>query len=160
MASLSGVNSNILLRTFNSCTRACLDYGAECFNMFNLTQMRRLQRKQNNGLKLVLGVNKWAPTSNIHAELRILPIANRAEVFQANMINKIMINQNHPLHEQVADELQYPRPRNVKPKLTWLTSICRSHRKLSPNIPGAEMTTQLPPWSQPPLIIIIIIIFV
>ena len=96
MASLSGVNSNILLRTFNSCTRACLDYGAECFNMFNLTQMRRLQRKQNNGLKLVLGVNKWAPTSNIHAELRILPIANRVEVFQANMINKIMINQNHP----------------------------------------------------------------
>ena len=51
MSSLSGVNSNILLRTFNGCTRACLDYGAECFNMLSLTQMRRLQRKQNNGLK-------------------------------------------------------------------------------------------------------------
>ena len=54
---LSGVNSKILLITFHGCTRACLDYGAECFNMCTLTQMRQLQRKQNNGLKLVLGVN-------------------------------------------------------------------------------------------------------
>ena len=29
IASLSGINSKILLRTFNGCTRACLDYGAE-----------------------------------------------------------------------------------------------------------------------------------
>ena len=28
MSSLSGVNSKILLKTFNGCTRACLDYGA------------------------------------------------------------------------------------------------------------------------------------
>ena len=45
MSSLSGVNSKILLRTFNGCTRACLDYGAECYNMYTLTQMRQLQRK-------------------------------------------------------------------------------------------------------------------
>ena len=31
MSSLSGVNSKILLRTFNGCTRACLDYGTEVF---------------------------------------------------------------------------------------------------------------------------------
>ena len=151
MSALSGVNSKILLRAFNGCTRACLDYGAECFNMFNLTQMRQLQRKQNCGLKLVLGVNKWAPTASIHAELRILPLASRVEVFQANMINKILLNQNHPLQEQLVDELQFPRPRNTRNKLTWLTTICRSHRKLAPFIPEAEMSTHVPPWSPVPL---------
>ena len=138
MASLSGVNSKILLRTFNVCTRACLDYGAECFNMLTLTQMRRLQRKQNNGLKLVLGVNKWAPTSSIHAELRILPLALRVEVFQANMINKCLFNPNHPLREQLDAELHSPATCNHRHKLPWLSTICRAHNKLSPYTPEAE----------------------
>ena len=153
MSSLSGVNSKILLRTFNGCTRACLDYGAECFNMCTLTQMRQLQRKQNNGLKLVLGVNKWAPTSSIHAELRILPLALRVEVFQANMINKFLLNQNHPLREHLSAELHSPRPRNDKHKLTWLSTICRSHLKLAPYIPGAEDVPPPPPWCQLPFTI-------
>ena len=150
MSSLSGVNSNILLRTFNGCTRACLDYGAECFNMFTLTQWRLLQRKQNKGLKLVLGVNKWAPTSNIHAELRILPLALRVEIFQANMINKFILNQNHPLYEQLYGELYAPRPHNAKHKSTWITTICHSHRKLAPYIPEAEAVPHTQPWSAPP----------
>ena len=45
MSSLSGVNSKILPGTFNACTRACLDYRAECFNLLSLTQRRQLQRK-------------------------------------------------------------------------------------------------------------------
>ena len=150
MSSLSGVNSKILLRTFNGCTRACLDYGAECFNLCTLTQMRQLQRKQNNGLRLVLGVNKWAPTSSIHAELRILPLALRVEVFQANMLNKFLLNQNHPLREHLSAELHSPRPRNDKHKLTWLSTICRSHLKLAPYIPGAEEVPTPPPWCQLP----------
>ena len=137
-SSLSGVNSKILLRTFNGCTRACLDYGAECFNMFTLTQMRRLQRNQNNGLKLVLGINKWAPTSNIHAELRVLPLSLRAEVFQANMINKFLLNPNHPLREYIDAELHSPATRNHRHKLPWLSTICRAHNKLSPYTPEAE----------------------
>ena len=52
MSALSGVNSNILLITFNGCTRACLDYGTECFNMLNITQMRRLQRNRTTVLYL------------------------------------------------------------------------------------------------------------
>ena len=37
VSSLSGVNSKILLRTFNVCTRTCLDNGAETFNLLSLT---------------------------------------------------------------------------------------------------------------------------
>ena len=154
MASLSGVNSKILLRTFNGCTRACLDYGAECFNMLTLTQMRRLQRKQNNGLKLVLGVNKWAPTSSIHAELRILPLALRVEVFQANMINKCLFNPNHPLREQLNAELHSPATCNHRHKLPWLSTICRAHNKLSPYTPEAEYVPPLTPWAPLPYQII------
>ena len=150
----SCVNSKILLRTFNGCTRACLDYGAECFNLLTQTQMRQLQREQNTGLKLVLGIDKWAPTSNIHAELQILPLVLRVEIFQTNMINKFLLNQNHPLHEQLADELHFPRPRDAKHKLTWLSPICRSHRKLAPFITEAENVTPTQPWSSPPLEII------
>ena len=58
MPFLSGVNRKILLRIFNACTRACLNYGAECFNILSLTQTRQNQRKQNTDLKFVLGVNK------------------------------------------------------------------------------------------------------
>ena len=155
MSSLSGVNSKILLRTYNGCMRACLDYGAECFNMLTQTQMRRLQRKQNTGLKLVLGINKWAPTTNVHAELRILPLALRVEIFQTNMINKFLLNQNHPLHNHIRDELNCPRIRNAKHKHTWLNTICRSHRKLAPFIPGVENVEVIKPWSASPLQIVI-----
>ena len=134
MSSLSGVNCKILLRTFNACTRACLDYGTECFNLLTLTQTRQLLRKQNTGLKFVLGVNKWAPTSSIHAELQILPMAYRVEVFQANMINKFLLNQNHPLQEYLSAELVSPQPQNTRLKQKWLSTIYHAHRKLSPYI--------------------------
>ena len=153
-ASLSGVNSKILLRTFNGCTRACLDYGAECFNMLTPTQMRQLQRKQNNGIKLVLGIKKWAPTSNIHTVLRILPLALRVEVFQANMINKFLFNPNHPLREQIDAELHSPATRNHRHKLPWLSTICRAYSKLSPYTPEAEYVPSLTPWAPLPYQII------
>ena len=154
MSSLSGVNSKIVLRTFNTCTRACLDYGAESFNLLSFTQMRQMQRKQSTGLKLVLGVNKWAPTSSIHAELQILPIAYRVEVFQANMINKFLLNANHPLHEYLSAELVSPQPQNTRHKKKWLSTICRAHRKLSPSIPATDIVPRLQPWSHLPLQII------
>ena len=116
MSSLCGVNSKILLRTFNACTRECLDYGAECFNLLTLTQTRQLLRKQNTGLKFVPGVNKWAPTSSIHAELQLLPMAYRLEVFQSNMIKKFLLNQNHPLQEYLSAELVAPQPQNTRLK--------------------------------------------
>ena len=146
ISSLSVVNSKILLIPFNGCTRACLDYGAECFNMCPLTHMRQLQRKQNNGLKLLLGVKKLAPASSIHAELRILPFALRVEVFQANIINKFLVNQNHPLREHLSEELNSPGPQNSKFKFTWLSTICRSHQKLAPYIPGTDNVAPSPPW--------------
>ena len=34
-----GINSKILLRTFNGCTRACLDYSAVYFNLLSLTMV-------------------------------------------------------------------------------------------------------------------------
>ena len=154
MSSLSGVNSMFLLRTFNACTRACLDYGSECFNLFSLTQTRQLQRKQNTGLKFVLGVNKWAPTSSIHTELQILPMAYRVEVFQANMIKKFLLNINHPLQEYLSAELVAPQPQNTRLKQKWLSTICRAHRKLSPYIPATEIVPLLQPWSHLPLQII------
>ena len=83
MSAISGVNSKIILRTFNACTRACLGYGAECFNFLSLTQRRQLQRKQNTGCKFILGVNKWAPTSGIHVELKILPMAYSVETIHS-----------------------------------------------------------------------------
>ena len=115
--------------------------------MYTITQVRQLQRKQNNSLKLVLGVNKWAATSSIHAELKILLLAVRVEVLQANMINKFLLNQNHPLREHLSEELNSPRPRTSKHKLTWLSTICRSRHKLTPFIPGAENVPHASPWS-------------
>ena len=93
---------------------------------------------------------KWASTSSIHAGLRILPLALRVEVFQANMINKFLLNQNHPLREHLSPELHSPRPRNGKHKLTWLSTICRSHMKLAPYIAGEENVPPPPPWCQLP----------
>ena len=47
-----------------------------------------------------------------------------------------------------------PRPPNAKHKLTWLSTICRSHLKLASCIPGAEMAIHVPPWSSLPIHII------
>ena len=145
LSSLSGVNGKIILRIFNACTSACLYYVAESFNLLSLTQMTQLQRKQNTGLKFVLGVNKWAPTSSIHAELQILPMAYRVEVFQANIINKFLVNANHPLQEYLSAELVSPQSQNTRHKKMWLSTICRAHRKLSPSIPATDIVPLLQP---------------
>ena len=64
-------------------------------------------------------------------------------LYLSYLINKFLLNQNHPLREHLSAELHSPRPRNDKHKLTWLSIICRSHLKLAPYIPGAE---DVPPF--------------
>ena len=112
--------------------------------------MRQLQRKQNTGLKLVLGVNKWAPTSSIHTELQILPMAYRVEVFQANMINKLLLNANYPLQEYLSADLVPSQPHNTRHEKKWVSTICSAHRKLSPSIPATDIVPRLQPWSRLP----------
>ena len=146
MSGLSGVNAKILLRAYNGCTRAVLDYGSEAFSLLTAPQTRSLQLKQNCALKFILGVYRWAPTKNIHAELEVLPTSIRTEIFQTNMLNKFLCNTQHPLHLYISSELEAPRTR-VRYKNTWLTSICKIHNKLAGHIPPSVDTTNTPPWS-------------
>ena len=81
-------------------------------------------------------------------------MAYRVEVFQANMINKFLLNANHPLQEYLSAELVSPQPQNTRHKKKWLSTICRANRKLSPSIPATDIVPRLQPWSRLPLQII------
>ena len=81
-------------------------------------------------------------------------MAYRVEGFQANMINKFLLNANHPLQEYLSVELVSPQPQNTRHKKTWVSTICRAHRKLSPSIPATDIVPRLQPWSRLPLQII------
>ena len=65
------------------------------------------------------------------------------------MINKFLLNQNHPLYEQIYGELNAPRTHNAKHKSTWINTICHSHRKLAPFIPEVENVHPTQPWCVP-----------
>ena len=60
------------------------------------TSVTALQRVQNQGMRLILGVPKWTCTTSMSQELSMLPVKVRNEIAVAKLVDKIRYMPSHP----------------------------------------------------------------
>ena len=66
------------------------------------TSITKLQRVQNQGMRLILGAPKWTCTTSMSQELTMLPVRVRSEIAVAKLVDKIKFMPSHPLHVSCA----------------------------------------------------------
>ena len=139
---LSGLNCFTLRRIFNATVRAVIDYGAEVHNQMSNTQLRRLQRAQNAALRSCLGVPRWTPKDNVHTEIQIAPVVTRSEITQAKFAEKVLQNQEHPLHMCI--EAQADNPHHAAPhRKSWVAKTVAIHQKLTSAAPQRNLVNEI-----------------
>ena len=156
LASLSGVNLNILRRFFNGTVRPILEYGSEVFCLMSASSIKSLQTAQNTALKKCLGVDNWTATDNVHRELNVLPVANRSELAQAKLAHDIIQNNKHTLQQYIDSELhptQRRRHRLWGPRFAGaLRKLCTPPATTTPDVvaPHIALTLHTTPRAKPP----------
>ena len=64
LSSLTDTSAHILKRVYSACVQSGLDYGAILTPLMCKTSIPKLQRVQNQGMRLILGAPKWTCTTS------------------------------------------------------------------------------------------------
>ena len=110
------------------------------------TSVTTLQRVQNQGMRLILGVPKWTCTTSMSQELSMIPVRVRSEIAVAKLVDKIRFMPSHPLHVSCA------RPTIInKERSKWLIKCKDIYRKFAPRIDdrAVEVIKDHAPWDTP-----------
>ena len=127
LSSLTDTSAHILKRVYSDCVQSGLDYGAILTPLMCKISITKLQRVQNQGMRLILGAPKWTCTTSMSQELTMLPVRVKSEIAVAKLVDKIKFMPSHPLHVSCA------RPAIInKERSKWLIRCRDIHRKLAP----------------------------
>ena len=85
-----------------ACVQPAIEYGAIITRLMCKTSVTTLQRVQNQGMRLILGISKWTCTTSMSQELSMLPVRVRNEIAVAKLVDKIRFIPSHPLHVSCA----------------------------------------------------------
>ena len=98
LSSLTAISGHILKRIYSACVQSTLEYGAIATPLMCKTNITTLQKVQNQGTRLILGVPKWTCVTSMGQELDILPLRTRCEITVAKLVDKVKFMTSHPLH--------------------------------------------------------------
>ena len=129
VSSLTDISAHILKGIYTACVQPAIEYGAIITPLMCKTSVTTLQRVQNQGMRLILGVPKWTCTTSMSQELSMLPVRVRSEIAVAKLVDKIRFMPSHPLHVSCA------RPTIInKERSKWLIKCKDIYRKFAPRI--------------------------
>ena len=77
LSSLTSISGHILKRVYCACVQSTSEYGAIVTPMMCKTNIKTLQKIQNQAMRLILGVPKWTCINSMNQELGILPVRVR-----------------------------------------------------------------------------------
>ena len=148
MSSFTHISAHIMKRVYSACVQSTLEYGAILTPLMCKSNIITLQRVQNQGMRLILGLPKWACTTSMSRELSMLPVRARCEISVAKLIDKIRFMPSHPLHVSCARQSMINRERSK-----WLITCRDIYKKLSPRLDDRTMETfdVCAPWEALPI---------
>lgn len=116
-----GANPN-LLSIYKSMIRASFEYASLIFALNDNRSLIKLQRVQNQALRLACGYRNSTPINVMHAETKVPLLIQRFEYLAAKYFLKIISIQDHPvvnelleLHDRVINTPQFSYLRNYFP---------------------------------------------
>ena len=149
LSSLTSISGHILKRVYCACVQSTLEYGAIVTPLMCKTNIKTLQKIQNQGMRLILGVPKWTCINSMNQELGILPVRVRYEIAVAKFIDKVRFMESHPLHVSCSRPVMIRQERSK-----WLLKCKDIYNKLSPR--GDDRTLEIfeehAPWETPKII--------
>ena len=92
--SLTDISAHI----YTACVQHAIEYRAIITLLMCKTSVTTLQRIQNQGMRLILGVPKWTCTTSMSQELSMLPVRVRTEIAVAKLVDNTRFMPSHPLH--------------------------------------------------------------
>ena len=149
LSSLTSISGHILKRVYCACVQSTLEYGGIVTPLMCKTNIKTLQKIQNQGMRLILGVPKWTCINSMNQELSILPVRVRYEIAVAKFIDKVRFMESHPLHVSCSRPVMIRQERSK-----WLLKCKDVYNKLSPR--GDDRTLEIfeehAPWETPNVI--------
>ena len=109
------INTNTLRTTYKAIIRSKLEYGCPVWSANTAkSNVQRLQRVQNAGLRIVTGCHRSTPEDHLHQETNILPTQHHTDLRAAQFLAAAAHQEGHPCHHLA---LQQNRPRPKKETL-------------------------------------------
>ena len=85
MNSLSDVKVRVLKNIYTATLQSTLEYGAITFGIMASINIDRLQVSRNQGMRLILGVQRGISAKMMRHELRMLPVEHRAKLSRTKL---------------------------------------------------------------------------
>ena len=127
LSSLTSISGHILKRVYCACVQSTLEHGAIVTPLMCKTNIKTLQKIQNQGMRLILGVPKWTFINSTNQELGILPVRVRYDIAVAKFIDKVRFMESNPLHVSCSRPVMIRKERSK-----WLLKCKDIYNKLSP----------------------------
>ena len=150
VSSLTDISAHSLKCIYTACVQPALEYGAIITPLMCKTSVTTLQRVQNQGMRLILGVPKWTCITSMSQELFMLPVRVRNEIAVTKLVDKIRFMPSHSLHVSCA------RPTITnKARSKWLIKCKDNCQKFAPRIDdrAVEVIKDHAPWDTPSIIL-------
>ena len=94
------INRQALITIYKSLIRSVLDYSLFLFDVFPRTTQEKIQRIQNNALRIIFKKKSNFSAINLHDLAKIDTIQTRARLLTKNYVSSCRLNRN-PLYQEL-----------------------------------------------------------
>jgi len=139
LRALSGTNwghdKETLLLTYKALARPILDYASPVWShVVSKTQQAKLQRAQNEALRIATGCHSMASQDHLHQETELLPVADHHALLTAGFLVQSECD-HHPCHDlldhdpSVRKNRKSTIPLAAGPRVSNIPPSCRQKKK-------------------------------
>ena len=121
---LTGPRAKTLKLFYTAVIQSTIDYSSTYLILASDRQKERIQKIQNQALRIILGAPNWAKIYNMQREVDIPCVAYRAKENCTILAAKILQNPDHILHDKLRTKLG----RFVNSDTSWLNKIAHTYR--------------------------------
>ena len=98
-----GIKQRHLFQLYQSVVLSATDYGLGLTTTAQTNPLLKLDRVQNEAMRVILGTTKDTPTETMRFMLDLPPMQTRQKVEQVKAYFSAVENPHNPLHEAVKD---------------------------------------------------------
>lgn len=148
-----GADREVLLKFYQAVIRSKLDYGAIFYCTAAKTQLEKLDKIQNNALRIALGARRTSPVASLEAESNVPPLSIHRELVQIKYYCRTV---ELPINVPVNKELFYSyeqlagaswSSRLIPPFLTRGVSLFTELGLSVPPRNPVTLISPIPPWT-------------
>ena len=142
-----GADMKVLKKTYVGYVRPVIEYGMASWGTAAKTNFQKIERMQNQSLRILTGGMKSTPINCMEAVAGLEPLEDKEMRKTLTQYTKFQHLTSHPMHKLIAS-----KPKKRLKRTNFTASALQIHKRLDlPDLkPDAPLQTSIdwPPWSQ------------